>query len=531
MSGMTAVSQNGSSPAVNALPAFPTSNVVEYGRRRVLIVLALITATLLEIVDVTIVNVALPNIQGNFGASIDQAAWIGTGYIIANVIVIPITPWLQRRFGRREYYAASIALFLIASIMCGLSNSLEELVFWRVVQGLGGGGLISTSQAILRETFPSGQQGAAAGVFAMGVIVGPTLGPTLGGLITDQLSWRWAFFVNLVPGLFALAIVLTMLRNPEKPRRLPLDYVGLALLAAGIGSLQYVLDQGQQKDWFDDPSIVACSWLAGLGLVAFVAWELRSKIPVVDLSVLRYRSVAMGSVLAMVLGISLYGSVLVLPQYVQGALGWTATLSGELLVFRAGAVMLLTPLVARIAASGKMDARWFVASGFTMIGISNFMLAQVTTPVSDFWTFFASLALSGLGLAQIFVPLTISVLGSVPPRSIPAASAFFNLSRQIGGSIAIALLVTVLARSNAVHHNEIGATMALHRAPVRSFLAGDGGEFSPGARGDLNLVVTRQAAVISYADTARMVGWISLLLAPIAFVLKRPATMAAAPAE
>ena len=528
---MTAVSRNGASHGVSASRAVAPGNVEEYGRRRVLIVLALITATLLEIVDVTIVNVALPNIQGNFGASIEQAAWIGTGYIIANVIVIPITPWLQRRFGRREYYATSIAIFVIASMMCGLSNSLEELVFWRIVQGLGGGGLISTSQAILRETFPQNQQGAAAGVFAMGVIVGPTLGPTLGGIITDQLSWRWAFFVNLLPGILAFTIVLTMLRNPDRPRKLPLDYVGLSLLAIGIGSLQYVLDQGQQKDWFDDASIVACAWLAGLGLIAFVIWELRSKIPIVDLSVLRYRSVAMGSILGMVLGISLYGSVLVLPQYVQGALGWTATLSGELLVFRAGAVMLVTPFVARIAAAGKIDARWFVASGFTMIGISNFMLAQVTTPVSDFWTFFFSLALSGLGLAQIFVPLTISVLGSVPPRHIPAASAFFNLSRQIGGSIAIALLVTVLARSNALHHNELGASMQLGRSPVRQFLSTDGGAFSQNARGDLNIVVTRQAAVLSYADTARLVGWISLLLAPIAFVLKRPVPMTAAPAE
>ena len=522
MSSLTAALRSGSSHVVDARDAFAPGDVVEYGRRRVLIVLALITATLLEIVDVTIVNVALPNIQGNFGASIDQAAWIGTGYIIANVIVIPITPWLQRRFGRREYYAASIAIFIVASMMCGLSHSLEELVFWRVVQGLGGGGLISTSQAILRETFPQNQQGAAAGVFAMGVIVGPTLGPTLGGIITDQLSWRWAFFVNLLPGILALTIVLAMLRNPDRPRKLPLDYVGLGLLAVGIGSLQYVLDQGQQKDWFDDASIVVCSCLAGLGLVAFVFWELRSKIPIVDLSVLKYRSVSMGSLLGMVLGISLYGSVLVLPQFVQGSLGWTATLSGELLVFRAGAVMLVTPIVARIATGGKMDARLFVASGFTMIGISNLMLAQVTTPVSDFWTFFGSLALSGLGLAQIFVPLTVSVLGSVPPRSIPAASAFFNLSRQIGGSIAIALLVTVLARSNAVHHNELGATMSLGRVPVRTFLASDGGERSKAARGDLNAVVTRQAAVISYADTARIVGWISLLLAPIAFVLKRP---------
>jgi len=501
--------------------AYAPRDVNEYGWRRTLITLAIVTATLLEIVDVTIVNVALPNIQGNFGASVDQAAWIGTGYIIANVIVIPITPWLQRRFGRRQYYAASIIIFTIASIACGLAQSLEALIFWRIVQGLGGGGLISTSQAILRETYPTSEQGKAAGIFSMGVIVGPTVGPTLGGLITDQLSWRWAFFINVLPGAIALLIVLLLLRNPERPTKIPLDYVGLGLLAVGIGSLQYVLDQGQQKDWFDDGSIVAFSVTAAVGLIAFLVWELRQARPVVNLGVLRYRSVAAGSVLGMVLGVSLYGSVLILPQFVQGSLGFTATLSGELLIFRAGAVMLLTPIAAILATRNKVDARWLVACGFTLIGISNFMLADVTTSQSGFWTFFAALAVSGVGLAQIFVPLTISVLGSVEPRDTAAASAFFNLSRQIGGSVAIALLVTLLARANATHHTELASQITLHRGPVAAYVDQRGGASSARARGDLNRIVSQQAAILSYADTARLVGGISLVLAPLAFLLTR----------
>jgi len=505
--------------------------VIEYGWRRVLITLAIVTATLLEIVDVTIVNVALPNIQGNFGASVDQAAWIGTGYIIANVIVIPITPWLQNRFGRRQYYAASIVVFTIASVACGLSQSLEQLIFWRIVQGLGGGGLISTSQAILRETYPAAEQGKAMGIFSMGVIVGPTVGPTLGGIVTDQLSWRWAFFINVLPGVLALIAVLLLLRNPNRPKKIPLDYVGLGLLALGIGSLQYVLDQGQQKDWFDDGSIVVCAVTAVLGLVAFLIWELRQVSPVVNLGVLRYRSVAAGSVLGMVLGISLYGSVLILPQFVQGSLGFTATLSGELLVFRAGAVLLLTPIAAMLASRNKIDPRWLVVSGFVFIGISNFMLADVTTSQAGFWTFFASLAVSGLGLAQIFVPLTLSVLGAVEPRDIPGASAFFNLARQIGGSIAIALLVTLLARANATHHTELASQVTLHRSPIATYLDTHGGATSAGARGDLNRIVTQQAAILSYADTARLVGSISLCLAPLAFLLKRPKTAARAVAE
>ncbi len=521
MASAVAVARNGAS-AHTASSDYKPRSVIEYGWRRSVITFAIVTATLLEIVDTTIVNVALPNIEGNFGASIDQAAWIGTGYIIANVIIIPITPWLQQRFGRRQYYAASIALFTIASMMCGLSNSLEELVFWRIVQGIGGGGLISTSQAILRETYPDREQGKAAGIFAMGVIVGPTVGPTLGGLITDQLSWRWAFFINLVPGIVALSIVLLMLRNPDRPRKLELDYVGLGLLAAGIGALQYVLDQGQQKDWFGDRSITACFAIALIGIVAFVVWEWRARKPIVNLGVLRHRSVSMGSLLGVVLGISLYGSVLILPQYVQGSLGFTATLSGELLVFRAGSILLFTPLVAYLASSGKIDARLFVCCGFVAIGVSNFMLAAVTTPQADFWSFFLPLALSGVGLAQIFVPLTMSVLSSVEPREIPAASAMFNLARQLGGSVAIAVLVTVLARANATHHTELGSSVVLARGPVSAYLAQNGGEHAGKARGDLNRIVTAQAAVLSYADTARIVGAISLVLAPLAFLLKRP---------
>jgi MFS transporter, DHA2 family, multidrug resistance protein len=518
-------------PVRASLAPRDSSDVIEYGARRAVVTLAIIIATLLEIVDVTIVNVALPNIQGNFGASVEQAAWIGTGYIIANVIVIPITPWLQLRFGRKQYYAASIALFTVASLMCGLSGSLSQLVFWRIVQGLGGGGLISTSQAILRETYPVAEQGKAQGIFSMGVIVGPTIGPTLGGFITDQLSWRWAFFVNLPLGLLAIVLVILFLRNPAPPKKMTLDGIGLGLLAIGIGSLQYVLDQGQQKDWFDDPSIVTCGILAVAGIASFVAWELRSGRPVVDLHVLRYRSVAAGSVLGMVLGISLYGSVLILPQYVQNSLGFTATLSGELLVMRAGAVMLLTPLSAFLAMRSGVDTRLLIAAGFVLLGISNLMLANVTTTQTPFWAFFWPLAISGIGLSQIFVPLSISVLGSLPPKDIPGASAFFNLSRQIGGSVAIAVLVTILARSNAVHHAELASQMTLASPAVATYVAAHGGPGASGARAGLNALVTEQAAVLAYADTARVTAAITLALVPCVFLLRRPRRAAGASVE
>ncbi len=507
-------------PQASSNPALP-SNVIEYGWRRAMVTVAVIAATLLEIVDTTIVNVALPNIQGNFGVAVDQGAWIVTGYIIANVIVIPITPWLQARFGRRAYYLASIGIFTIASIMCGLAGSFNQLVFWRLIQGMGGGGLISTSQAILRETYPLEEQGKAQGIFSLGVIVGPALGPLLGGIITDNLNWRWTFFINIPVGLLAAAAVYFVLRNPAKPQKnKPLDWIGLALLAIGLGSMQYVLDQGQQYDWFADGNIRLFTLVSAIGLVGFVVWTLRSRIPIVDLHVLRYREVAAGSLLGAALGVSLYGSVLILPQYVQNSLGFTATLSGETILVRALAIGLLTPLAAILAMRGKVDTRWQVFAGFILLGVSNWMLAQVTTSESSFWTFGAALIVSGIGLSQIFVPLSMSVLSAVPAKDVPSASAFFNLARQVGGSIATAVLVTVLLRALTHHQTALGGDVTLHAQAVQQYLQTRGGEHSTSALQSLADLVTQQAYILSYADTARLTALITLVLAPLVILMR-----------
>ena len=500
-----------------------TQSVVEFGLRRVLVSLAVIAATLLEVIDTTIVNVALPNIQGNFGVPVDQGAWIVTGYIIANVVVIPISPWLAARFGRRQYFFASIAIFTIASLMCGLAPDFGELVFWRIMQGLAGGGLISTSQTILRDTYPLKDQGKAMGIFAMGVIVGPALGPVLGGWITDNLTWRWAFFINLPVGLVAASLIYLYLQNPMAPQRnRKLDWIGLALLAIGLGSMQFVLDQGQQYDWFDDGNIRLFTGLAAVGLIGFVIWTLRSGIPVVDLHVLRFRQVAAGSLLGAVLGISLYGSILVLPQYLQNSLGFTAQLSGLTMMVRAGAVMLFTPITAALASRGVIDPRLNVALGFILMGISNWILAGVTTPQSQFGTFILSLFLSGIGLSQIFVPLSLVVLGSVGEKDVPSTSAFFNLARQVGGSIATAVLVTILIRGIPQHQTELAAATNMNRPAVASFVQDNGGEHSRNALLNLAGEVTNQAAVLSYADTSRWVAIITLALSPLVLLLSKP---------
>jgi MFS transporter, DHA2 family, multidrug resistance protein len=498
------------------------SPVVEHGARRVIISIAVITATLLEIIDVTIVNVSLPNIQGNFGVGVDLGAWVVTAYLIANVVVIPLNPWFAARFGRRQYFFSSIVIFTAASLMCGLSNSLGQLVFWRLIQGLGGGGLIATSQAILRDTYGIKEQGKAQGVFALGVIVGPALGPVIGGWITDNWNWHWIFFINIPIGIFAATLIWNFLRNPQEGHYRKLDWIGLILMCIGLGSMQFVLENGQQYDWYDDARIRWFTFFSVTGLAAFVWWTLRSAIPVVDLRVLRLRQVAAGSILGAVLGVSLYGSIIILPQYLINSLGFTATLSGATVMIRAGAVLCFTPLTAILTQRGLVDARLQAALGFVLLSISNWWLGSITTPVSDFHSLVAPLILSGIGLAQIFVPLSVSVIGSVPDKEVPSTAAFFNLSRQIGGSLAAAILITMLVRGFTIHQTELASTQTLARLPTAQFVLGQGGEQNGVTMERLRILVSAQSAVQSYADTSRWVAVITLGLAPLVFLLRRP---------
>jgi DHA2 family multidrug resistance protein len=510
--------------ASEGLPAPQRVDVIEYGLRRVLVTLAVIVAAMIEIIDTTIVNVALPTIQGNLGADIAQGAWIVTGYIVANVVVIPLTPWLQTRFGRRNYFVVSIAVFTVASFLCGISNSLPELVFFRIIQGLAGGGLISTAQTILADTYPRAMQGLATGIFAMGVIVGPAVGPVLGGFLTDDLSWRWAFFVNLPIGLLAGVLAATMLRDPEKPRRLPFDAIGLSLLVVGLGSLQYVLDQGQTNDWFSDAGITAFSIISGLGLASFVFWELfGTPTPMVDLRVLRYRPVAIGSLLSVALGFTLFGGVLLVPQYVQTVLGFTATLSGELFLVQAGTSGVLTFVAVGIMATNKVPARVQVAAGMLLLALGNFMLSRVETSATDFHAMILPLMVLGLGMSQIFVPLTVASVGAVPDAIVPAAAAFTNLARQLGGSISTAILVTVAVRGSTADYATLAQSITPDRPAIAQYVAAHGAQAIANLFGSL----LTQAAVMGYAEAAIITAVISAIIAPFALLMGRANPQAA----
>jgi len=425
-------------------------DVVEYGLRRWIIVLGVMLAPLMETIDSSIVNVALPTLQGNLGATLDEAAWVITGYLVANVIVIPLTPWLQTRFGRRQYFTATVIGFTAASILCGLSGSIEELIALRILQGLFGGGLIATAQATLRDTFTTAEVGLGQGIFAVIILVGPIVAPMLGGYLVDAASWQWIFFINVIPGAISAIVVGTMLRNPTEPEAANVDIGGIALLTLALGSLQFVLEEGERRDWFDSASIVTAAIVAATGTIAFTFWELfGTRRPIVDLRILRYRTVAVGVILAAGIAATLFGTTFVLPQYTQGVLGFTAFGSGELLLFRALPIMLIAPLVAGLVGAGRVDVRIAMATGYLLTAIGSFLIAGTTTSSTSFTELLPGLVIGGLGTAMLFIPLLIAVQTATSADDAPKASSFITLAFQLASPQQLVALATAQAQTLA----------------------------------------------------------------------------------
>jgi DHA2 family multidrug resistance protein len=499
----------------SAEPTPARQDVTETGLRRVLIVVGVMAASLMQTLDSTITNVALPTIQGNLGASVDEGTWVVTGYTIAAIIVIPLTPWLQNRFGRKNYFVTSIAGFTLASIACGAADNLSFLVMARVVQGAFGGGLLATAQAILRDTFPPRQLGISQAIFALGAILGPTLGPPLGGLLVDNASWNWCFDINIAPGILSAVLLLMLLRDPSKAKAGPVDFLGLALLACTLGSLQYVLTEGERYSWFSDGTIATMTVLCIVSGIAFVGYELfGTRVPIVDLRIFRNRSVTAGSLLALALGVALFGATYTLPQLTQGPLGFTPSLSGNLFILRALPIALFTLFVARL--TGVIDPRWFLGVGFVLVGIGSAMQALVTTNVSTFWTFAASLIVVGMGTSLLFVPISVAVLGATTPAEGPKAGAMVNLAIQLGGSIAVALLDVVIDQRETFHSEVLGANATTASIPVQQFLQ------HGGTAQQLSGLVNDQAAILAFADATYVIAAVALLCTPLVFLMRKP---------
>jgi MFS transporter, DHA2 family, multidrug resistance protein len=490
-------------------------DVTEYGHRRALIVLGVMAAALMQTLDITITNVALPNIQGNLGASADEGTWVVTGYTIAAIIVIPITPWLQDRFGRRRYFAIAITGFTLASIACGLSGTLQMLVFSRVVQGAFGGGILATAQAILRDTFPPRQLGVSQAIFALGAILGPALGPPIGGWLVDNYNWNWVFFINIAPGAISTALLLMLLRDPTDPRDSRVDVTGLILLAVALSTMQFVLTEGERYYWFASDAITVATIFCVSGLAAFIYWELyAAHSPIVDLTVFKNRSVASGFVLALALGAVIFGSTYVLPQLTQGPLGFTPTLSGELFILRAVPIAALTPVAARIA--GRIDSRWLLGAGFLLMAVGLWLQVGITTATAAFWSFAIPLIIVGAASALLFVPLSIAVLGNTTPSEGPKAAAMVNLGVQLGGSIAIALLDVVVDRRMTLHSQVLGSYENIRSLPVEQFLQHGGTLIG------LSTIVASQSAVLAFADATYVMALVALFCIPLVLIMRRP---------
>jgi DHA2 family multidrug resistance protein len=422
----------------------PVAATEDKYRYKYFIAIAVTLAAVLELIDTSIVNVAIPHMMGNLGATLDEISWISTGYIIANVIVIPISGWLSAYFGRKRYITGSILLFVAASFFCGAAHSLGFLVFWRVVQGIGGGALLSTAQATLFEAFPPHEIGIGQAMFGVGVMVGPTIGPTLGGWIVDNYDWPWIFYINVPLGILAAIMTAIYVKDAEHQERADtIDYQGILLLALCVGSLQWMLERGERYDWFESRFVTMLAVVSAMSFVLLLWRELTAKEPVINFRILKGRQLAAGVSIAAVLGFALYGSIFVLPIFLQSLHSLTANQTGLVILPGAIASAFTMAFVGRNA--NRLDARATVSIGAVLFFASMWKLSRMTFvsgPEETFWP----LILRGVGLGLIFVPLTNASMAELKVRELAQGTGMFNLTRQLGGSLGIAIMATLLTR-------------------------------------------------------------------------------------
>ncbi|CAM3952571.1 MDR family MFS transporter [Flavobacterium antarcticum] len=508
-------------------------DLVEYGFRRVIITITAVMCALLEIVDTTIVNVALTDMRGSLGATLTDVAWVITAYAIANVIVIPMTSWLSQQFGRKNYFAASIILFTVSSFLCGNADNIWELVAFRFVQGLGGGALLVTAQTIITESYPKAKRGMAQAIYGMGVIVGPTLGPPLGGYLVDNFSWPYIFYINIPLGIIATFLTITFVKSPkygEKLKANQVDWWGIVFLASFIGSLQFVLEHGQQDDWFNNNLIIFLSAVSVFGLLAFIWRESTYKYPIVNLSVLKDSNLRIGTIMTFILGFGLYGSTLIIPIYTQSVLGWTATDAGLLLIPGSITTAIMMPFIGKMIQKGVPQG-YMVAVGFFVFFLFTFWMRNIITPDTGAEHMFWPLILRGVGLGLLFVPITTLSLSTLNGKNIGEGAAFTGMMRQLGGSFGIALITTFITRFSQEHRVNLIAHLDITKVELQTRIQQlQAGFMSKGftpnealakAYQVLDFTVTKQSTVMSYMDIFMYLGIMFLLCIPIIFFIKK----------
>ena len=492
-----------------------------------IIIFTVISAALLQLIDTSIVNVSLIQMMGNLGATLGDISWVVTGYAASNVIMITLSGWLSSKFGRKKYFAASIILFTVASVACGLSDNVWELVFFRVIQGIGGGGLLSTAQAILIETFPKEDIGLANAIFGVGVIIGPTVGPALGGYITDNLSWPWIFYINVPVGIIATVCTILFVHEPaEKMKTGRMDWLGLIFLTVGIGAMQIVLEKGEREDWFETTYITVLTVSAIVGLIAFIWRVLVVDAPLVDLRIMRYRSFAVGTLFNFILGFGLFASVFIIPVFAQNILGFTATDTGYLLM--PGSIMtgLMMPVIG-VMLKKNIPPMVFSGIGFFLFFVFTWMLSDLNLYVGPD-DFFWPLIIRGIGLGMIFIPLTTLSIADLSGREIPQGTAISNMIRQLGGSFGTATMTTVISVRNRIHFDTLkdhvsafDITTQERIQSMKNLFISKGSsmlEATQQAYAAMQGQVMKQAMMITYSETFLIVGAFFIVCIPLLFI-------------
>lgn len=509
------------------------ASLIEYGSRRVIITITAVICALLEIVDTTIVNVAIKDMQGNLGATTTEVGWVITAYAIGNVIIIPMTSWLAQQFGRRNYFAASIVLFTICSFLCGNANGITELVIFRFLQGVGGGALLVTSQTIITESYPPEKRGMAQAIYGMGVIVGPTLGPPLGGWIIDNWKWPYIFYINIPLGIIATLLTLQFVRSPkysEKSKASDIDWLGIGLLALFVGSLQFVLEKGHDEDWFSSGLIITFTVLAVFGAFFFIWRELTYRNPVVNLRVLRNGNLRVGTILSFIMGFGLYGSTFIIPLYTQATLGWTATQAGLLMIPATLTTAFLMPFIGRLLQAGTPQSI-MAAIGMFMFFIFCMWGYRIISPDTGKDAFFWMLIFRGIAMALLFIPVTTMSLSTLKGREIGEGAAFTGMMRQLGGSFGIAIITTFMAQQLMVHRSDLVSKLDVTSPAIQNRVnalqqgfiqAGSPPNLALGkAYSVIDYSVMKQASVLSYMDVFFYIGVVFLICVPFVLMVKR----------
>lgn len=498
-----------------------------------IVTLAVMIPTLIEILDTSVANVALAHIQGSLSAGQEEVTWVLTSYLVANAVVIPMSGWLARVFGRKRYLLGSLVVFTVSSLLCGAATSLPQLIFFRIVQGIGGGGLQPMSQAILMETFPARQRGLAMAIFGMGVVLGPILGPLLGGYFTDNFSWRWIFYINLPIGILALYMVGMFVFDPHYQERREkgesVDAVGLALLCLGIGCLQIVLDKGQTEDWFSSDFILALSAISAVSLIGLVFWELAHERPIVDLRVFKNISFATGNVVMFLGFFAFFGSIVLLPMYLQGLLGYTALLAGLVLGPGGGVALIAMPLVGKL--TERMDARLLLGAGLLVNAFALWYMSGFNLGI-DFGTAVTGRLVQGLGMPLFFVSLSYLTYATIPREQMNNASSIFNLLRNLGGSFGVAFVTTALARRTQFHQarltehlHDLNPVYSQKLAQITSYLdmkLGAAVDHTAKAKATIFALAQQQAAALAFNDVFHIQAVLFVALLGALWIIRKP---------